>query len=249
MSKLIKSCSERSKESKKIISIKKIQPEQYPGTKKNNPDRERQMIENQKAEADKIIFEAKQAAQRLKEQIEKEKAMLDEEKNRLFNEAREAGFAEGMRQGREKGYQETADQLQLARNTVECSKRDYRAKLESSEETILALGIKVAEKILAQKLDGDPEQFLPLVKQVLKEAKEYKEIGLHVNPVHYEAVLLHKEELLRLFPREIEFYIYPDENLSAGSCIIESPHGRIDASIDRQLEEIKRSLFSLLGSE
>lgn len=55
--------------------------------------------------------------------------------------------------------------------------------------------------------------------------------------------------MIALFPKELDFYIYPDEELSEMDCIIESANGRIDASIDSQLEEIKNKLIELLESE
>ena len=49
--------------------------------------------------------------------------------------------------------------------------------------------------------------------------------------------------------KDIDFYIYPDDELEETSCIIESENGRIDASVDSQLEEIKIKLFEMLESE
>ena len=40
--------------------------------------------------------------------------------------------------------------------------------------------------------------------------------------------------------------IYPDPDLLQGSCLIESTYGRIDASIDIQLMEIKKALTQCL---
>lgn len=249
LSRLIKASPGRTSCEKKIIAIKKISYERERQKETDSGDLNIRSPEGAEKEADKILRKAEEIARRIREQIKKEKELWEKEKNRLTEEARKAGFAEGFAEGQAKGYQEWEEQLALAKQTVKCSRRDYYEKLESAEKTILALGIKVAEKILSEKLDGEPEQFLPLVKAALKEAKEYKEISLHINPVHYQTVLDRKEQLLQLFPREIEFYVYPDEKLSPGSCIIESPHGRIDASVDRQLEEIRRTLFSLLESE
>ncbi len=249
LSRLIKASPMRTSSEKKIIGIKKITYEREFECENVHRERDIRALEEARREANKILREAEEAARAIKEQIKREKELWEKEKQKLIEEARKAGFAEGFEDGRAQGSQEWEEQLRLAKETVECSKRDYQEKLESAEKTILALGIKVAEKILSEKLAGDPEQFLPLVMAALKEAKEYKEISLHINPEHYQAVVDRKDQLLQLFPQEVEMYIYPDERLASGSCIIESPHGRIDASVDRQLEEIRKALFSLLESE
>lgn len=248
LSRLIRSRSASLRQEKKIISVKKINLNH--GTQCKTSERELELPNSHsEKEAEKMIDEAKSYAEAIKKQIEKEKARWEEEKKKLIDESKLEGFMEGVREGREKGYQEINEQLQIARKTVELSKQDYREKLESSEQTILALGLKVAEKILSEKVEGNPEQFIPLVKRVLKEAREYKEVQLHINPVHYDGVLSQRNELLKIFPRETEFYVYPDDALPEGGCIIESPNGRIDATIDHQLEEIKKKLFALLESE
>lgn len=248
MSRLIRSKTASLRQEKKIISVKKINHE--PRSQCKASKWEQQVpAEHTKKEAEIIIDEAKRYVETLKEQIEKEKSLWTEERKKLVEESKSKGFLDGVNEGREKGYQEMEEQLKIARQTVELSKLDYREKLESSEQTILALGLKVAEKILSERLNGNSEQFLPLVKGVLKEAREYKEVQLHINPVHYEEVLSQKNELLKIFPRETEFYIFPDDSLPQEGCMIESPNGRIDASIDKQLEEIKKKLFALLESE
>jgi len=141
------------------------------------------------------------------------------------------------------------DLIDLAKQTVTSSKSDYQRTIEQSEPTILEIGLKVAERILGEHLDGTSEHFISIVKRALKEAREYREVQLHVNPLHYEFLLSQKEDLLKIFPKETEVYIYPDGELSQNSCIIESANGRIDASVDQQLLEIKAKLFELLESE
>ena len=67
--------------------------------------------------------------------------------------------------------------------------------------------------------------------------------------LHYEELLSKKEELMTIFSNVVNLFIYPDSDLSEDSCLIESSSGRIDASIDTQLSEIKVKLTELLESE
>jgi len=200
-------------------------------------------------EAQKIIQEAKETANQHQEQVLTEREAFNIELQAMAEQAQQEGFSAGYEEGRQAGFNDTREFIENAKEIVNLSKHDYIKRVESGERTILTLALKVAEKIIGESLTGESEQFLPIVKRALKEAREYREIQLHVHPDHYEFLLSQKEDLIRIFPKETELYIFPDIDLTAQSCIIESANGRIDASVDQQLDEIKRKLFDLLESE
>jgi flagellar assembly protein FliH len=234
---------------KKVISIKVIEPIKDGNHEitLNQTDNEKQAIlENAKFEAEMLIQQATVHAEAIREKVAQELSEWELEKQHLAELARQVGYSEGLQEGREKGYQEYQDTILLAKKVVESSKIDYQLHIESSESTILELGIKAAEKILGKTLKENEEEFLHIVKRSLKEARDYREVQVHIHPNHYGFLLSQKDELMALFPKEIDLYIYPDHELSEESCIIESSSGRIDASIDVQLGEIKQKLIEIL---
>jgi flagellar assembly protein FliH len=207
-----------------------------------------EILANAQLEANNLVRQAKDEAERVKEQINLEKQHWEQELQRLRMIAEQEGFEQGVMQGRDQGLLEFQDIIQTAQEVVVASKNEYQKQVESADETILNIALAVAEKIINQKLE-DREQFIPIVKKALKDARDYREIQLHIHPTHYGFLLSHKDELMGLFPRETDFYLYPDDSLSEWSCIIESSNGRIDASVDSQLVEIKRMLQEILESE
>lgn len=240
------------KQSNKVILIKPFQ--QNDGQDEDHLPQHDEInhslyIEQAKEEAERIIAEANHYSAAVKQGIEEEKQRWEEEKERLMMEAQQEGFAAGFEAGKKQGYEEMSGLIEHAKGIVALSKEDYQHKIESSEQMILHIGLKVAEKILGTQLKENPEYFLDLVKRTIKEARNYREVQLHVNPVHYELLLSHKDELDAIFPRETQLYIFPDEELAEESCVIESENGRIDASIDEQLEVIRGKLYELLESE
>lgn len=238
---------------KKVISIKhfrEVKQEPENSTLDFNFIEERnRIIEQAKIEANAIISEARTQAASIKVQLDQEKSAWEIELENLKEKAKQVGHEEGLAEGRNQGYQEMREVLEGAKQIVVDSKIDYRNKIESSDQTILDLGLKVAQKILGEHINGQPENFMAIVKRALKEAREYREVSLHVNPIHYGFMLSQKEDLLNIFPKETELYIYPDADLSESSCIIESANGCMDASVDQQLGEIRHKLFELLESE
>lgn len=236
----------------KVISIKVLKhdiEENEPIIESFSIEERNHLIQQAKLEAEGIMEEARTNIDKMYRELSNEKLNWENEKIHLSNQARQIGFDEGIELGRNKGYEEFKDTIDHARQIVDSSKVDYINKIQSSENVILDLGLKVAERILGEHLNGQPEHFLAIVKRALKEAREYREIQLHVHPTQYNFLLLQKDDLLKIFPKETELYIYPDNDLTELSCIIESANGRIDASVDQQLEEIKRKLFEMLESE
>lgn len=241
------------KKEKKIISIKsfkvdKPEPEE-PINHANFLAEKEEIIRQAQREAEAIVAEAKAYLDLIKEQLQQEKLNWEQESVILSNQAQQSGYEAGLQEGRAQGYNEASGLIEEAIQVVNVSKEDYRKRIESSEQTILELGLKVAERILGDHLEEKPEYFLSVVKRALKEAREYREIQLHIHPSYYEFLLSQKEDLLHVFPKETELYIYPDADLTEHSCIIESANGRIDATVDAQLKEVKEKLFEMLESE
>ncbi|HAQ08025.1 MAG TPA: flagellar assembly protein FliH [Bacillus bacterium] len=254
MSRLIKSnFSTAAEADKKVISIRVIgtgtsDAHEQPIYSHTEEERN-QILKQAEHEADRMIANALAEAQSIREQVRKEQQEWEQEKVILTEDAKTIGHERGLIEGQARGYEEYRGMIQSAHEIIEASKRDYHNHIDASEKVILELGVKVAAKILGKKISENEEDFLALVKRALKNARDYKEIQLHVHPEHYSFLLAHKDELIAIFPKEIGFYIFPDDELGNDSCIIESENGRVDACVDSQLEEIKQKLFELLEGE
>lgn len=238
---------------KKVISIKLMEtaaPDEETKPVFTNTEAERtQILRDAEQEAEKILAQALEEARLIKEQVIHEQQIWEQEKESLAEDARAIGYERGREEGNARGYDECRQLIQSAKEVVEASRQDYYSHIESAEKVILDLGMKVAGKILGKKISENEEEFIYLVKRALKNARDYKDIQLHIHPNHYQYLLGQKEELIAIFPKEVDFYIFPDDDLAEDSCIIESENGRIDACVDSQLEEIKHKLFEMLESE
>ena len=243
-------------ERKRTISIKQLAP-QHDLAANVNPEMDVSMqaelelaIQKAREEAFRIVETARQQAEAIRLRISQERNDWEEvERKRLEEEARQAGYRDGLAMGEEKGMEEARSHIVQARQVLGLAKDDSLTYLADAERTILGLALEVAKKIIKKELDQDKEQFLEVVKTAIKEAREAKEVRLSINPGCYELLLSHKEELQAVFPNDARLYILPDEELGEGACMIESSAGRVDASVDSQLSEIKRKLFEILEGE
>ncbi|MFD1735814.1 flagellar assembly protein FliH [Bacillus salitolerans] len=253
MSRLIKSHNIKPQhEEKKVIHLQsllsmeelevispKIEADQLKEEAQHILEDARKQAETLIKEAEEQLRKAQLDIQHLKDQWENEKLELTE---RTTNEA----FSEGYQKGESEAKAHFSLMLEQVESIVNQAKNDYHMQVEKSEETILRIGLKVAEKIIHVQLDEHRSDFMQVVKQAIKEVKDHSDINIIVHPSVYEIVLAQKDELQAIYNREKNLFIYPDEDLKETDCIIESSFGRIDASIDSQLSELKIKLFELL---
>ncbi|GER71979.1 flagellar assembly protein FliH [Weizmannia acidilactici] len=201
------------------------------------------------SEAEQLLADSQKEAEAIRRQIEEEKKTWEEEKARLIEEARRQGFEAGYADGRKEGLESFRENIRASVQIVDRSKQAYKKHLEASEKEILDIAMKAAGHILHDTIETSPEKILSIVKSVLKEAIGYKEVDLHVHPGQYAFVMDNKEDIDAIFPNDTKCYVYPDESLEPFQVFIESGSGRIDASLDSQLAELKARLMELLEDD
>ncbi|OMP68600.1 flagellar assembly protein FliH [Domibacillus epiphyticus] len=236
---------------KRIIGIKPIFTDQ---------EEEENTIPDFEQERSAVIYEANSEARSIIERAEEEKQRImneaaawqsdwEKEKERIQLEAYQNAFEQGAVEGRETGYRETSSHIEEARAVVDASKVEYEKNVERSEQTILDLALVCAEKILRVQLTDNNEMFMGIVKSAIKEVREQKEVQIHVHPARYSFVVSQKDEIEALFPGDINCYIFPNEEADEEACFVETASGRIDASIDAQLQQLRKTLFDILERE
>jgi flagellar assembly protein FliH len=207
------------------------------------------VLQKARVTAEQMMNEAQMNLKQTQQHIEQLKMDWEAEREALFETVRQQGFQEGLKLGTEEGNKHLEELISEAKSIIEMAKTDYKSQVEQSEETILKLGLKIAEKILHVQLAEKQEDFIQIVKHAIKEVKDYADINIVVHPHMYELVFAQKDELKAMFNNDKNLYIYPDGELQETGCIIESSFGRIDASVDSQLAELKVKLLELLEEE
>ncbi|SER61173.1 flagellar assembly protein FliH [Salipaludibacillus aurantiacus] len=260
LSKIIKSSSASGEQSGKTIRIREIAPfiHEKRSTANNNT------TANQSAEHHfhykeqlEIVSNKKDELARLKKELEiqkdewhkamnEEKNRIQEESEQLYRQTAEEGFNQGFCDGAEKAKAEYESYISEARQVVLNAKEDYCRKLAESEPVMLNFAINLAEKIISHTVRNDESAWANLIKEAVTEVREQEEVKIYVHPEWYEATLQHKKELEGIALHTRELLIFPDSSLEKMGCVIETPYGQIDASVDSQLREMKRILFEKL---
>jgi type III secretion protein L len=161
----------------------------------------------------------------------------------IVGRAQEAFEAE-----RRRGYQEGYEQARLeeAERMIDAVGRtvDY---LGSVETEMVELVLTAVRKIFSD--FNDQERVLIVARGALAALRQQKQMTLRVEPGQCEPLKARMSELLADFPNVGFIEIVPDPRLQADACILESEIGSVEASIDGQIQALRKSLERFLGSK
>lgn len=209
------------------------------------------------AERDRLLKAAQHEIEQEKAEIEQLRQIATEdisamqlawqdEKTVLQQQAYDEGFQVGFEEGRNKVLADMATNVQIANEATEQSHKNAQQYLDSQERVILELGMRTAERIMGQMLEDDETSYIAVVKRALKEAREMKEIKLYVSLDYFELVSDNRAELAAIFPPDVPFLIFANDEFESTQCYIETNHGRIVVSIDEQLNELRERLVEIM---
>ena len=138
-----------------------------------------------KEEALRMIQVAKEEADFIRQTINQEREQFELEKQQIYETTKNQGYEDGLKLGRQEGYAEYEEQIQFAKQIVTEARKEYEKTIEQAEPTLLALSVKIAEKIINTSLKDHQETFIPLIKKAIDEVRECKVIKIHVHPNLY----------------------------------------------------------------
>ncbi|WP_158737691.1 flagellar assembly protein FliH [Alteribacillus sp. YIM 98480] len=260
MSRLIKAPHALTESSnKKAIQLKPISSHQ---TKDENSaahteDDTAAMMEYELQEKLGKVNEQQEAAVQLKEQAKREleqtrKQISEEEqesKQRIeqaFSKAKENGYAEGFEQGVNDGKASYDEAIEEVKAIIHSAKQEYTSYLEKAEPVILDLALAVANRVIYKSLEDEDGTWLEIVKNAVQEVKDHEDIAIYVPISRYEETKQQRQEIENVLTYSKELLLLPDGHLSEDQCIIETSYGRVDASLDSQLDELKNKLQDML---
>lgn len=122
--------------------------------------------------------------------------------------------------------------------------REIRSNvLQSAERDLLALSVRIAEKILGKELSSNKKAITDIVATALRNARQMEKVTVFVNPADLGTVTGERDKFssdARI--RLLDFAA--DPAVPAGGCVIETEVGRIDARLETQFKVIEQALLS-----
>ncbi len=188
----------------------------------------RAIVEQAQAESGRLLAEARSEAERLK-------AL-----------AREEGHKEGRRQGQQEIELAMKAQAEAFEQSVfalqESLQRDKERLVRKAEPQLIELACTIAGRVVRKEIEQDNEAVMRIVQKAIALATEKEKLRIRLNPADVEWVRQHCQQLMASHDDLGEMHFEEDPRIERGGCIVETVAGNVDARLERQLEELRRSL-------
>lgn len=191
--------------------------------------------------------EAREIAQGIIGDAQKQADALLDEAAEQAQEVRRQAWQEGHQEGEDKAKQEFGKQRDaLARQFAETLENVLQSRdsfLQSMEKDLLALAVDIARKIIHTEIDAKNEAFLMLVQNALNHMKSEGAITLRLSPDDYGWYGEAAGRFLNPAHSTSVIHVVEDPMLLKGSCILESDGEAINAGIETQLSSARQALM------
>jgi len=201
------------------------------------PPEETQVLRESEERARVIVAEAELGAQVLLAKATEEREHLREELIiTLREEIRAEAYTDGYEAGLNEGLQ-AAEKVQTeAYALLDLAQRALAKEYVQSQEHLLGLSLKIAERLTRSALAVEPQKLLNIVHELTLMPQEQGEWRLHLAPndLDWVAQLPTGEQL--------PCSLVKDETLRPGDCFLECQEGIFDARLDSQLDKLEQHL-------
>lgn len=169
-----------------------------------------------------------------------------EELERQYQERSEAAYKFGVEDGKaiglEQGKKEVEQAVEYVRQMAEMISMYQKDVLNGADEIITRLAVSIAGMIIQREITADATVIQDVAARALKLVDDRRRIRLKVNPQDWQALKDFESEIRSAAHGVQELEIKEDSGIARGGCVIESESGIIDAQLDSQLEEIRKSI-------
>lgn len=121
--------------------------------------------------------------------------------------------------------------------------------LQDSEKDIVELALRVAERIIGNDLERDPEVVLSICANAIQSTRAQKAMTLRVNPEDGRVLREKRPKLFEMLGRSVDLAVRDDADIERGGCIIQTEYGTIDGQIRTQFEMLRNVLLPDTGKK
>ena len=220
-------------------------------------ERKENILNEAKAEAEKLIQDTNNKIQQENEQLvkqrEAEKKAFEEQMTQESEKIRAEAYQTGYDDGYKQGYVVITNELEEKVHVVDdFAKAQFDLKaniIKSSELDIINLVLEIAKKVCTESIKFNPEIIKVLTENAIKELKDKEEITVIVNPKLLDILNSISDRLKEEIPQLKNIKIIEDNAVSADGVIVESVLTRVDSRVKSQISEIAEKLFESYNSE
>ena len=184
------------------------------------------ILELKAREASRILIKARNESKKIirNAQIASENIMKSREQE---------GYARGIERANAE-YMEAIKELEEYKNNL---KKEYERKIRAFEEQIVDLSLALARKIIDIEIDKNDEAILAALKNVMSKIDVGSDVVIEMSANNIR-------KINSLLPQH-KFKLKENPKLGNTDILLNSENGIIDASLDVQFENLKKSLCKM----
>ena len=152
---------------------------------------------------------------------------------------KKSAFEEGYRIGLEKSTEDLAKFREEFKKFMSARQDVF----EYIAPDILEISVNIAKKIIKKELETDPQIIINTIIDVLKTvSKNEPKVTIRVKPQSVQFIKDTLPNITYQYGIDSKINIIADPAIEEGGCVFQTGNGIVDASIDTQLEIIKKAL-------
>ncbi len=147
----------------------------------------------------------------------------------------------------EEGYRKGLEKASADLDEFRASVKDFMSAKENVFEyiapDILEISVDIAKKIIKKEVETDPQVLINTIVDVLKTvSKNEPKINIRVKPQQVAFIKDSIPDITYQYGIDAKINIISDPSIEEGGCVFQTNNGIVDASVDTQLEIIKKAL-------
>lgn len=183
-----------------------------------------------------------QAEVRASKILEDSRSQAEQEAAQIAARARENAYRQGYQDALDKAREEAAGIRERAKKVLQQAQDEKTAVIDGLEQEIIGLSVDIAQKIIAQQLTIDPGVVTSIAKEALQLVKNRDLVIIYHHPADQESFEQQAQGLKRLLPADAGLSLIADEDIAPGGCVVETEHGRVEATLESRWQSIFESL-------
>jgi flagellar assembly protein FliH len=161
----------------------------------------------------------------------------------IQNQAREEGFQQGLREGRDAGLKELQARIAVLEQMLQTLDKPFAQLDEAVEQQLARLAMLVARQLVRRELKTGPEEVIGVVREALAALPvAARNVRLMLHPE--DAALV--REAMPTAQGEQQMQIVEDPVQTRGGCRVLTDSSQIDASVEARLNAV---IAHVLGGE
>lgn len=185
-------------------------------------------------------FVEEEVWKRLHEMIEQERLLIINQAQKEADDIRMQAYNEGLRKATADKTAEIGRLIERIEDTVSEMRSAVEARLNEYEQMLVALSVEIASKVLQHKIEQDDSVLTELARLTVNEARNSDWISVTLSD-KLKMSLQELERIIRPAIMDGRFEVIT-KNVPPGTCIVETPDGIVDASIETQINNLKNMI-------